>query len=516
MSKGKIISIFLLSLIVLVGAGLRIYKLGSHDLWFDEAISSYIAGHIAHITWDKNPPLYYLLLHFWTKFFDNGEFQLRSLSAIFGIASIFVLYKLGGLFDKKAGLISAFLLAISPIYIWYSQEARNYSLAIFTVLLSVYFFILALRKNKPILWVFFAISSAISLYSSYYYLFIITGEFSVLFIKRYRCFFRKWMICNLFILVSFLPFLRFFLNQVKSVQESFWINTPTLKSILISFENFNVGYNANTVVYSLTSILFFILFILGIVYCLKSYKEHLIILLSFLLFPIAVIFAISQWIPLYLDRQLILYAPFYYIIIAIGITSIKKQPAVKTAVLLFIFVLSISALCNYFSDFMPSPYVHHMGTYIKKPFKPAVNYVKENYQKKDAIVHSNPSTEPPFEYYWNFGKSGQNDYPYPNSYIFMLSERDKYWRHVTKSHVGNNSREIRSFDLTQDIRKSSFGRIWLIACTWERNQDIDENSLAVKELLEKYYIPVNHQEFDGIFVTLYTPRIHGHENGTNY
>jgi len=511
----KYISIFLLSLILLGGLWLRIYKLGSHDLWFDEAITSYIAGSIEHIPFDKNPPLYYILIHFWTKFFGNYEFQLRFLSAICGTASIFMLYKIGRLLlDKKAGLISAFLLSISPIHIWYSQEARGYTLSIFTILVAIYFFISALRKNKPILWVLFAISSAISLYSSYYFLFIIMGEFLVLLAKRYRRFIGRWMICNFFILVSFLPFLRFFLNQINGVKGGFWINAPTLKSIFISFESFNVGYNANEMLYLLSTVLFLALFICGIAYCLKNCKESLIFLLSFSLFPIAVIFVISQWIPIYIDRQLILYSPFYYIMIAIGIAGIRRRAVIKIATLSFIFILSALSLRNYFSDFMPASYPHHIGTYTKKPFKPAVNYVKGHYKEGDVIVHSNPSTTVTFEYYWNIDALDNNYYPASSCYFFIPSKRDDYWQRVVKDAavVKNSSKRNARFvsrilNLRQDIRQGKFKRIWFVSSTWERSGGLDENSLAVKEFLEKRYIAADHKEFDGIFTTLYVSGI---------
>jgi mannosyltransferase len=516
MNKSRYVIIFLLGVILLAGLGLRIYKLSSHDLWYDEVASSYIAQKPTElIPYDKTPPLYYLFLHFWTKFFGSGEFHLRFLSVIFGVAAVFMLYRLGKLlFDKKVGLISAFLLALSPIHIWYSQEARAYTLSVLAVIVSVKFFILALRKNRTILWILFAISSAVSLYSSYYYLFIMPGELILLLsVKKYRCLINKWVICKLFILVSFLPLLKPFLNQVKSIKHSFWIEPTTLRSVFVSFENFNVGYNAGERVYFFSTILFLVLLIRGAIYCLRHCKDNLIILLSFSFVPISVIFLISKWIPVYIDRQLILYAPFYYMVIAIGIASIRGKFIIKAMIIALIFSLSATALYNYFSDFMPSPLLHHIGTHIKKPFKPAVNYVKERYRQGDVIVHSNPSTAVPFEYYWNIGS---DNYPWPPScYFFIPSAQDNYFpglvRDITKEALvvrkgsKKHIQEInRLFKLRQDIRESKFGRIWLISSVWERDGSVDENNLAVERFLESSYIAVERQEFDGIFVILYT------------
>jgi len=511
MSKKRYALILLLSLILLGALALRIYKIGSHDLWFDEVLSSYRAESLTKYTpFDMNPPLYYLIIHFWIKFFGNNEFNLRFLSAIFSTASIFILYKLGKLLlNKKVGLISAFLLAISPIHIWYAQEARGYSLSTFTITAAVYFFILALRKDKLVLWVLFVLSSVVSLYGSYYYLFILPGELLLLLsIKKYRSSIGKWAVCSLFILVSFLPFLKIFFNHFKSVKENFWTDAPTLNSIFISFENFNVGYNASSTVYFVSSFFFLGLLIGGIVYCLRNCKENLIIFASFLLLPIAVIFAVSQWIPIYIDRQLMLYSPFYYFVIATGIAALKQYPVAKTTVFLIVFGLSALSLVNYYSDFMPAPLAHRVGNYIKKPFKPAVSYLKKNYREKDIIIHSHPFTTVTFEYYWKADASGNSHYPDASSYFLIISEKNKYWTKETRNHFKRNPPKAeRIFKFIKDIQYGRLGRVWLISCGLERKGEIDENTLEVEELLRKNYVIVEGKEFDGIFVTLYLPRI---------
>ncbi|HPT39195.1 MAG TPA: glycosyltransferase family 39 protein [Candidatus Omnitrophota bacterium] len=505
--KGK--SIFLLGLILLGGIGLRLYELGSHDLWFDEVCTSYRAADLVrYLFLDMNPPLYYVFVHFWTNFFGNSEFQLRFTSVIFGVASIFVLYKLGKLLlDKQTGLISAFLLSISPIHIWYSQEARGYTFSIFTVLVSTYFFILSLRKNKASLWFAFALSSVISLYSSYFYLFILIGGLSVLiFVKEYRGLIKAWVLSACFILICFLPFLGVFFNHARSVRNNFWITVPSAGSLLVTFENFNAGYNAGTVVYLLSTILFLLLLIRALMQGIRKHKDALIILLAFSCLPIAIIFVISQWVPIYIDRQIILCLPFYYIIVALGINSIKKHPAFKMMILFCIFALSALALLNYFSDSMPAPYAHHIGTYTKKPFAPAVSYVKEHYRPGDAIIHSNPVTTVSFEYYWN--NPGQTDrYPFAVSYFLILSKGDGYWQEAVRNPLKNSPQEADKIsNFKQNIRRNKFKRIWLISSSWDRGRKPDENSKAMKELIGKYYVAADQQEFEGIFITLYNSK----------
>src|ERR1700756_4617355 len=103
---------------------------------------------------DVHPPFYYLLLSFWIRAFGDGEFQVRFLSAILGILTIPLLYLIvKNLLGDSPALVSALILSLSPFHIYYSQEARMYSLLTFFVLLSIFFMVKMLcigegRKRK--------------------------------------------------------------------------------------------------------------------------------------------------------------------------------------------------------------------------------------------------------------------------------------------------------------------------------------------------------------------------------
>ena len=94
---------------------------------------------------ESTPPLYYLLAWGWTKLFGTGEWGLRSLSALAGVATIPVAFAIGRrLAGNRAAVIAAALVALNPALIWYSQEARAYSLL---VLLSGLGFLYFLRAR---------------------------------------------------------------------------------------------------------------------------------------------------------------------------------------------------------------------------------------------------------------------------------------------------------------------------------------------------------------------------------
>lgn len=489
--KYKIVILFL---ILIIGISLRICKLGSNDFWYDEVLSIEYSKHLDRLESDRNPPLYYILLNIWRHFFKENEFFLRLPSVIFSILTILLIYKLGKhFFGYWVGLVGSFIFSISPIHIWYSQEARGYTLSVFLIMITIYFFILALKENRNYLWAGFVVSSVLTMYTNYFAFLIIFAEVIIISLKKYRWLIKKWLISYLFIMILFSPWGLSFLGDVVAVKEHFWIPKPSLKSILITFENFNVGYNATQIVHSISIFLYLLLFILGISY---AKKEKSIILLSFLFLPIVITFAISQWMPIYIDRQLILYSPFYYLLVAAGVVKIRR-PMIRTIFLSSISILSISSLYNYYSDYMPSSYMHHLGTYTKKPVKPVVRYIRENFKKGDITAYSSIPAWYTFLAYWD-------SEPIDAYYFIIPHTHEPYFGKIIGGWPLEGKPEV--IDLSKGIKDLDLERIWLITSSWPRDGTLDDNSYAVTEWMEQHYIGLESKEFDGIFITLYIPK----------
>ncbi len=145
-----------LLVIILLALVLRLILLDAKSLWLDEAASWRKslgpATVILNERSDPHPPAYYLFLHTWT-YTGNSEFLLRLPSAVFGALTVLVLYGVGRTLNAtKAGLLAAFLLAIDPIHIWYSQEVRMYAMVTFLTLTGVYFAVQLLRRGSWIDW----------------------------------------------------------------------------------------------------------------------------------------------------------------------------------------------------------------------------------------------------------------------------------------------------------------------------------------------------------------------------
>lgn len=177
-------ALWALALLTALGAALRFASLDLQSFHHDEVITAarVIPGSFSDMLHavkgsESNPPLYYVLAWAWAKAFGTGEVGLRSLSALFGLATVPLAYCIGAeLASRRAGLIAAALLAVNPMLIWYSQEARSYALLVFFCAASFYFFARALRSRSGRDLALWALVSALALCSHYFAVFAIAIE----------------------------------------------------------------------------------------------------------------------------------------------------------------------------------------------------------------------------------------------------------------------------------------------------------------------------------------------------
>ena len=110
--------------------------------WLDEGISIGIASHPLGeipglLRQDGAPPLYYGLLHGWMRLFGRSESSTHILSLVFALAAVPAgLWAGWSLFGRRAGWITALLVAISPFLGAYANEARMYTLVVLLCLVA--------------------------------------------------------------------------------------------------------------------------------------------------------------------------------------------------------------------------------------------------------------------------------------------------------------------------------------------------------------------------------------------
>jgi 4-amino-4-deoxy-L-arabinose transferase-like glycosyltransferase len=184
--------IYPLAAITSLAAAVRFSTLGSQSFWYDEAVTVHLVREpfwrmVAHgiPASESTPPLYYVVAWVWVRMFGTTEVGIRSLSALVGTALVPVAYAAGReLISRRVGLIAGGLVAVSPILVWYSQEARSYELLVFFTGLSLAFFGRALRTGSKRALAGWAMSGALALATHYFAVFVVVPEGLLLLVRR--------------------------------------------------------------------------------------------------------------------------------------------------------------------------------------------------------------------------------------------------------------------------------------------------------------------------------------------
>jgi hypothetical protein len=128
-----------LGAVIVVAAGLCLYRLTFRSFWFDEiaAINNARLLRPGFLFPDGgNMVGYYLLLKGWLSL-GEGEWTVRLLSVLLAAASAGTLYLLArSWFDRQVALIAAILLLASASFVRYGQEARGYVLELLLVIVA--------------------------------------------------------------------------------------------------------------------------------------------------------------------------------------------------------------------------------------------------------------------------------------------------------------------------------------------------------------------------------------------
>ena len=190
--------IWILGGLTLLAALVRWPTLAGGSFWYDEWLVHNIMYAPLHRLPDEiasqqtTPPVYYYVAWAWTRVFSPGAASLRGLSGLCGVLTVPVVYATGAvLATRRAGLVAAALVAVNPLLIWYSVEARPYSLLALFGAVSLLCFALALRRPGWPWLVAWGIASGLALGTHYYAVFLVAAEALVLLValRRHRAMF---------------------------------------------------------------------------------------------------------------------------------------------------------------------------------------------------------------------------------------------------------------------------------------------------------------------------------------
>lgn len=410
LNKRKVTIIIML--IFLTGAALRFYSLGQKSFWYDESnnllgVSSQSFNEILFSGYfHATPPVYYLLLKFWVMFFGIGYFAVRSLSAIFGILSLYFIYRVGSiLYGKRAGILSALFLSISPLHLFYSQDATAYVFFVLTCLIVVFVILKLNITRRKNLWSFYLIIVLLGLLLTHYYAVFFLLSINLFFLinyKRSSDLFKRLFVVQVIILFFFIPYFNYILS--KLIRQGFvslsWISTVPIKEtffdVLGAFSYGGAHYGGADINISSRQLiipgflnyiyLFCILFGFRVFFNDKepgaakgSGKEFFLLLWLLGGIICALVFSLL-FFPIFVPRYIIYSLPAWYILIAKGLNDLRLK-SLRNSLIIIIIILNIFSLSYYYHN------------ELKSPWKKISQYLYERGFNDDDLIVFMPAVE---------------------------------------------------------------------------------------------------------------------------
>ncbi|MDO8503196.1 MAG: glycosyltransferase family 39 protein [bacterium] len=412
-----------LLLILALGLLLRVISI-NQSLWLDEAISVNAARNFSVVELltkfspgDFHPPFHYLLLKGWGTVFGFSEVAARSLSVLFGVATIWLVFLMGkNLFNKKTGLISVLFLATAPLHIYYSQEARMYVPATFFAIVVVLFFLKLIGKNGDNLinWLGFILSGIALLYTDYLpgFIFVPLALYLFVFEKQHlRVNAKKWAVSFVAIVLLFAFWLPTFLQQlqvglaVKINAPEWWsvLGRTSLKQLALVPLKFTIGripvdssYN-HVGALTVTSIVF-----AGLFYKAAKLWEETKFLWLWILAPAIAIAILGLGLSVFSYFRLLFLLPAFYLLLAVGSLSFRNR---KVQALVVFVVIGINLAAT--SIYLFNPRFH------REDWRSATSWIQEHSGDKAATLFVGKGQIEPYRYYNPgipaFGPTGWED-----------------------------------------------------------------------------------------------------------
>ncbi|MEK6889820.1 MAG: glycosyltransferase family 39 protein [Nanoarchaeota archaeon] len=340
----------ILSVIILIAFILRVYKISSPSLWHDELMTFYrlqgsFSDTLTTLLISPFPPLYYILMKFWTNIFGFSEFALRFPSAIFSTLTIPYLYLLTKkLFNKKTALISSFLLAIFPYAINYAQEAKMYSMVWFLSIASFYHFLNFIENPDRRNIILYTIFTTLMIYTLYFGFLILITQLTCFLLYQKRKPIKEMIIVLLSIILLYIPWIRIASQNISHKSGIEWV-LKTNNYFSAIKEIFSDIFRTNT---SLELTIYTILILSGIIalFLIKEnkdknnfWKKKSILLLTFL--PLILMMLIDRFsTPILVTRYVgFIHLPLI-ILIALTINYTNKWNKYLPIIILAILTIS--------------------------------------------------------------------------------------------------------------------------------------------------------------------------------
>ena len=432
--------------LILLAAALRWYGLASQDLWGDEAFSISLSlkplSYVIAGGSDTHPPFYPLLLYGWLKLTGMpvagaGVFAARTLSVLIGIAAVPLAYVFSRRLAPRRAPVAwyaAALVAVSPLFVYYSQETRMYELVAVLALASAYW---ALRVAGDRTWTAgsaasFLVWTLLSAYTHYQAFFALAAVNLVVLLSLLgsRRDLLRWLGLQVLVVVAYMPWILVqtaFLNSKGNRRFDEWSWRGVEIVFGKSLQAFAAGLTAGGWIVQAATAGCIVICIFGILSLsgsrwtwrrsrpirvnspdavdeqrtsssvLPAVGVHVAdrMVLAWLapalfVVPLVIAWIVNPIMPFFFERYVLVALPGFYVTISLGLDMLGRRSRVlalgAAGLIVTICVYSLQGL--YFND-----------AYAKGKYGQMMALVTAQARAGDGLVLNNPLQKPLYDYY---------------------------------------------------------------------------------------------------------------------
>jgi len=489
--------------LLLVAFGLRLVNLDAESLWRDEVDSIRFALQPAEVLFTRftaagfNGPLYHLLLRGWFALAGANDFTLRYFSLMFGVIQVALTCVLGRrLCSRLAGGLAGWLVAISPVLIWYAGEGKMYALQPALLMLALYALLRAVDQPSPaaasrvrasaIWWMVFVIATSLSFYVQLLSpLFLAVA--ALFFLAAARHALRSGAVALAMLTLPYLPLLAWqapALLQGGDIGHLFYPLDQIVWALLLiwsfGLDPYAPLWPDAAPVTLLAVRLAWIVVVLGVlvaglIVSAQQSAQRLrwqLALLGWLTLPTLLIFLISLRVPLFQPRYVLWSAPAFYLLLAAGLACLLTLS--RRVGRLAVVIASVVAFSG-----AAAQYLHP----IRPDLRGAIACLLQKARPGDAIVFQIPYAEHSFVYY-----TAQMGYPAAQ---LVLVEAP-----YTNHGMAEDELSAAMATLTRGSQ-----RVWL----FETEAEMWDSRLMVRRWFDASFVPVERCDRRAVDVGLYRP-----------
>lgn len=381
-------------------AGLYLSLIFNRNVWEDEVFTiQLLDGNLTEITLgtaaDVHPPLYYYWVKIFRCFFGDN-IQAYKIASIIPMLALFVFgaTKIRSLFGDAVSFFFILFLACVPCSMEFAVQIRMYTMAIlFVTMCGVYAYEVATEPAKKS-YILFIGSAVLAAYTHYFALVSVMVICGLLFIKLVitkRTDLKYWLISVVVMLLLYAPWGIALVRQITMVNEGYWIQPITGKTIL----GFFTWAFALEDIPGMTIVFLILLAAAGVFLLLQLKKKEQIetaymgfaCMAAPTLTVVGGVFVSMIRTPIYRDQYIFPSFGLLALAFALGIKRCKPVIlAVITAVLLLV------GACQYKENFM----LEYRSTMVEYTY----NYLEWKYSDEDYILYSWKYFDFMYEYYF--------------------------------------------------------------------------------------------------------------------